>query len=39
MAKSAVIEVEPVGDFITYGVGVSLMQMRDTELARGRVST
>jgi len=39
MENSAIIEVEPVGDFVTYGVGVSLMQMRDTELARGRVST
>lgn len=39
MAKSAIIVVKPVGDFITYGIGVSLMQMRDTEKARGRVST
>lgn len=39
MENSAIIEVEPVDDFVTYGVGVSLMQMRDTELARGRVST
>lgn len=39
LAKSAIIEVDPVGDFVTYGVGVSLMQMRDTDLARGRVST
>ena len=39
LAKSAVIEVEPVGDFVTYGIGVSLMQMRDTDLARGRAST
>ena len=31
------IEVQPVGEFITYGVGVSLMAMRDTEAARGRV--
>ena len=33
-----VIGVEPVGEFVTYGVGVSLMQMRDTEFARGRVA-
>ena len=39
MATSAVIVVEPEGDFVTYGVGVSLMEMRDTDKARGRVST
>ena len=39
MAGSSVIIVEPVGDFITFGVGISLMQMRDTEKARGRVRT
>lgn len=33
-----VIELDPRGDFITYGVGVSLMEMRDTQKARGRVS-
>lgn len=37
MAESCLIEVTPVKDFITYGVGVSLMQMRDPNLARGRV--
>jgi len=31
------IRVEPVGDFVTYGVGVSLLAMRDTDAARGRV--
>jgi len=31
-----IIEIQPEGDFITYGVGVSLMTMRDTEAARGR---
>ena len=34
----AVIEVTPVGHFLTYGVGVSMMAMRDTEKARGRVA-
>lgn len=34
---SRIIEVTPVGDCITYGVGVSLMGMRDTVNARGRV--
>ncbi len=32
------IGVLPVGDFVTYGVGVSVLGMRDTELARGRAS-
>lgn len=36
--KSCVIEVEPTGDFITYGIGVSLMTMRTPAKARGRVS-
>jgi hypothetical protein len=38
LAEICVIEVEPVGDFITYGVGVTLMQMRDPALARGRTA-
>lgn len=37
MAESCLIEVTPVKDFITYGIGVSLLQMRDPKLARGRV--
>ena len=37
VAKSCLIEVMPVKDFITYGVGVSLMEMRDPKKARGRV--
>jgi len=36
MKESCVIEVIPKGDFITYGVGISLMEMRNPELARGR---
>jgi hypothetical protein len=36
-ANHAVIAVRPAGHFVTYGIGVSLMQMRDTELAGGRV--
>ncbi|GAA4379451.1 pyridoxamine 5'-phosphate oxidase family protein [Agromyces bauzanensis] len=31
------IAVRPTGDFVTYGVGVSVLGMRDTEGARGRV--
>jgi hypothetical protein len=36
-ASAAVIEVIPEGSFVTYGVGVSLTQMRDPAAARGRV--
>jgi len=31
------VAVRPTGDFVTYGVGVSALGMRDTELAAGRV--
>jgi hypothetical protein len=34
--SSCVIEIVPEGEFVTYGVGVSLMQMRDPAVARGR---
>jgi predicted pyridoxine 5'-phosphate oxidase superfamily flavin-nucleotide-binding protein len=37
LATASTIIVEPKGDFVTYGIGVSLMEMRDTEKARGRV--
>ena len=36
-AQCRVIEIQPVGDFVTYGEGVSLMRMRTPALARGRV--
>lgn len=36
LASLCVIEVQPVGDFVTYGVGVPLMSMRDPEKSRGR---
>jgi hypothetical protein len=32
----AILEVEPKGEFVTYGIGVSLMTMRKPEQARGR---
>jgi len=32
----AVMEIEPVGNFVTYGVGVPMMTMRHPEEARGR---
>jgi len=36
LASMSLIEIEPAGDFITYGVGISLMDMRHPEKARGR---
>jgi hypothetical protein len=38
MAESCIIEVMPQEDFITYGVGIPLMQMRFPVKARGRVA-
>ncbi len=38
IADTSVIEVTPVGEFVTYGVGVSLRDMRQPELARGRTA-
>jgi hypothetical protein len=32
-----VIELTPEGNFLTYGIGVSLMAMRDPEVAQARV--
>jgi hypothetical protein len=37
-ASAAVIEVIPEGRFVTYGVGVSLMQLRDPAAAAARVA-
>jgi len=34
--KMCVIEIQPEGDFLTYGVGVRIMEMMDQEKARGR---
>lgn len=36
VARSCLIEVTPVKEFVTYGVGVPLMRMRNPEQARGR---
>jgi len=36
VADMCLIEVTPVGEFVTYGIGVSLMQMRYPEKSRGR---
>ena len=35
--ESCVIEIVPEGWFVTYGIGVSLMKMRDTSAARARL--
>jgi Pyridoxamine 5'-phosphate oxidase len=34
---SRIIDIQPVDQFLTYGLGVSLTQMRKPDLARGRV--
>lgn len=36
ISENCLIEVSPIGDFITYGVGIPLMKMMKPELARGR---
>lgn len=36
LAETCLIEVTPERDFVTYGIGVPLKQMRDPEQARGR---
>ena len=35
---TCLIKINPQGDFLTYGIGVPLLKMRQPELARGRVS-
>jgi hypothetical protein len=37
VATSCLIEVTPVKEFITYGIAMPMMQMRDPKKARGRV--
>jgi hypothetical protein len=36
-AEARIIEIDPRGQFLTYGIGVSLMQMRHPAIARARV--
>ena len=36
-ASASIIEVAPEGAFVMYGLGVSLMKMRDPVAARGRI--
>ena len=38
IAATCIIKVQPAGEFVTYGVGVSLQTMRQPELSRGRAS-
>lgn len=38
LATLVVIEIMPRGSFLTYGVGMSMLQMRDVEKARRRVA-
>lgn len=33
---AAILELVPEGEFLTYGIGISLMEMRDPVAARGR---
>jgi hypothetical protein len=37
LSTLSILEVEPVGHFVTFGIGIPLMQMRFPEKARGRV--
>ncbi|MEM7335958.1 MAG: hypothetical protein AAF490_28020, partial [Chloroflexota bacterium] len=37
-AASVIIQIKPTKSFVTYGIGVSLQKMRDTEKARGRAA-
>ncbi|MEV0895370.1 pyridoxamine 5'-phosphate oxidase family protein [Actinoplanes sp. NPDC049802] len=36
-SECAVLEIRPTGAYVTYGLGVPLLAMRDTERARARV--
>ena len=36
IAGSCLIEIVPSGEFVTYGIGVRLIEMRDPNKARGR---
>ncbi len=36
VAGACIIEITPVGEFVTYGVGIPLIEMREPEKARGR---
>ena len=38
VAESCMLVIRPTGHFVTYGVGVPLLDMRDPEKARGRTA-
>jgi hypothetical protein len=38
VADTCLIEVTPVKDFITYGIGIPMLKMRDPDQARGRAA-
>jgi hypothetical protein len=38
MSTTCLIEVTPVKDFVTYGIGIPMMKMRDPAQSRGRVA-
>jgi hypothetical protein len=38
LQETCIIEIAPQGDFITYGVGIPLIKIRQPEQARGRAS-
>jgi hypothetical protein len=35
--SSRIVEIHPEGRFLTYGIGTSLMQMRDPAVAKAHV--
>jgi hypothetical protein len=37
-AAGSIVEIRPEGHFVTYGIGVALLAMRDPAASRGRVS-
>ena len=39
LANCTIVEIRPIGHFVTYGLGVPLLQMRDPARARARIST
>ena len=36
MKTMSVLEIEPKGEFVTYGIGIPLIKMSDPKIARGR---
>jgi uncharacterized pyridoxamine 5'-phosphate oxidase family protein len=38
LATMSVFEIEPKGEFVTYGIGIPLIKMSNPKMARGRAS-